>query len=584
MVLKSIFQLLQTRYLSVSLFLLLISVLMFQCANPVTPEGGAKDMSPPEVVECDPPNYSIHFSSPDIHITFNEFVSLKSTSTEIFTSPPLAKKPDYKLRGKTMIVDFKNTLDSNTTYIITFGKSISDITEGNVLNDFQYVFSTGDYIDSLSLAGQVIDAFDNTPVSEVYAELYINNNDTIPFDSLPYLVPPFYITQSNEQGMFTFHNLRDGEYKLFILADQSGEFIYNMPAEKIAFCDSLITPWFIPATVPDSTVKDSIAIESEIAAIAPDHALIKLKLFEEVDSTQEILKSELLMNDLFRVVYKYPPLSPSIIPLNLDSVQQWCMEEFSFRKDTVLLFPTIDLPDTLILEIRDGESVLDTAIISPTQLAEEKRSKKKDEKEKPERLRITWTPKGTFNYLKSPLQGQLTFPVSEYDLSGILLIHDGDTVVPVIEFTDLLFRKFTVTSTWKETTSYKLFIPDSVFISYNELTNDTTIHTFRTITLRELGSLAINIDMSAKPGNYIIQLLAEKGKVVEEKYLSESGQVKFAFIAPATYTIKAILDSNQNKRWDTGDYLNKIQPETVLLFPKNLEIRGNWDVEEEWKF
>jgi len=558
---------------------------MFYCANPVTPEGGAKDITPPEVVECDPPNNSTRFSSPDIHITFDEFVSLKPSSSEIIISPPISEKPNFKLRGKTVIVAFNDTLTVNTTYIINFGKSITDITEGNVLTNFKYVFSTGDFIDSLIISGEVINAFDNKPVPEVYAELYANTNDTIPFDSLPYLVQPLYITQTNEQGGFTFQNLRKDAYKLVVLDDQSGDFLYNMPAETIAFSDSLITPWGAPVAIPDSIEKDSIQVIDTLVPIQ-----LVLRMFEEVDSTQEVTKSELLMNNQFRIIFKYPPHFPGITPLNLDTATAWCMEEYSLNKDTLLLFTTIEIPDTLILEIRDGSEVLDTATITPTRVAEKKREKKKgkdeeqeEEEEKLERLTCTWQPRGIFNYLKGSLIGKLAYPVSEYDLSGFQLISGGDTVIPSVEFIDPLLRQFKVTFAWKEATSYRLLVPDSAFISYNGLSNDTIIHTFQTVNLREFGSLVFDLNTSEKPGNYIIQLLTEKGKVVEEKFVHESGQIKFTFIVPATYTIKAILDSNLNRRWDTGDYLNKIQPELVFFFPKIIEIRGNWDVEEEWK-
>jgi len=140
-----------------------------------------------------------------------------------------------------------------------------------------------------------------------------------------------------------------------------------------------------------------------------------------------------------------------------------------------------------------------------------------------------------------------------------------------------------VTTTWKEKTSYTLLIPDSTFISFNGLSQDTVIHSFQTFNPRDFGNLMINLNIDDMPGSFIIQLLTEKGKVVEEKIASESGQIKFALIVPAKYTIKAILDANLNQRWDTGDYLNRIQPELVFFFPKIIEIRGNWDVEEEWK-
>jgi len=568
------------RFFLFSGIVFLSSLALFRCANPVSPEGGPRDITSPKVLSCIPPNFSIQFSSPDIRITFNEFIALKSPTSEIFISPPLEERPEYKLRGKTLLIDFEKPPDSNTTYIINFGQSISDITEGNILLGYRYVFSTGLYIDSLSLNGKVINAFDNQPVPDAFAELYLDNNDTIPFDSLPYLVPPIYLTETDKQGMFSFSNLRPGNYKLIILEDKSGDLIYNMPAERIAFADSLVSPWYIPPLQPeaDSAVQDSLP-----PAPLPAHPELVLKMFEETDSTQEVVKAELVTNNLFRIIYKFPPQTPEIIPLNLDSSVAWCMQEFSRNKDTLILFSTTELPDTLILKICDGELVVDTAEIAPTRVAESKRPKKKEEEEKPEQLQITWNARNIYNYVKQPLIGRVSYPLASYDLSKIQLISEGDSMVPSIEFTDSLERHFKVGFSWKEGTQYKLVIPDSTLLSYNGLYNGLTMYTFKTVALRDLGSLLLNIDLSEKPGSYIIQLLSDKGVAVEEQYLSESGQVKFPFIAPATYTVKAILDTNHNKRWDTGDYLKKIQPEAVFFFSKPLDIRGNWDVEEEWK-
>ncbi|MCK5346329.1 MAG: hypothetical protein KAR20_23125, partial [Candidatus Heimdallarchaeota archaeon] len=145
-----------------------------------------------------------------------------------------------------------------------------------------------------------------------------------------------------------------------------------------------------------------------------------------------------------------------------------------------------------------------------------------------------------------------------------------------------LQRRFRVDYAWKEAKPYSIFIPDSAFISFNGLSHDTLIYSIQTANSRDLGSLMLNIDISSNPGDYIIQLQNEKGETQEEKYLDESGQLVFAFIKPGKYRFKAILDSNKNRRWDTGNYIRNIQPERVFFFPKTIEIRGNWDVEEDW--
>ncbi|MFH1160213.1 MAG: Ig-like domain-containing protein [bacterium] len=554
----------------------LLSLFTFHCANPVTPEGGAKDTQPPKVTECTPGNYSTHFTAKSIRITFDEFIALKSSGSEIMISPPLDQSPDYKLRGKSVLVDFDDTLARNTTYIINFGKAISDITENNIFTDFNYVFSTGSYLDSMTLTGHVVSAFDNQPQPDVYALLYTDSYDTIPFDSLPYLVKPRYSARTDQQGNFTFLNLKYDAYKLFILNDQTGELKFNMPGEKIAFCDSLVYPWTVVKQPVDSLESDSVPEPNTLI-----HMPLLLRIFEEIDSTQKITKSEFVKQDLLLLVFKYPARKPVFTPLNMDRTSLWCLEEFTRNNDSVMLWITAKIPDTLFLKITENGTILDTL-----KLTEKKPQVKKNKKEEenPESLTLAWSPRGgTFNQYKYDLTGTFSYPISTYSLSAIKVIKDKDTLSPAVSFTDSIYRSIRIRFNWKEGKSYTVWMPDSVFVSFNGLSHDTLRYFCTTALARDLGSLLLNVDISQNPGNYIIQLQTEKGKTVEEQYLIATRKVKFAFIPPGKYMIKAILDSNGNKRWDTGNYLKRLQPEQVFYFPKTIELRGNWDLEEEWR-
>jgi hypothetical protein len=73
-----------------------------------------------------------------------------------------------------------------------------------------------------------------------------------------------------------------------------------------------------------------------------------------------------------------------------------------------------------------------------------------------------------------------------------------------------------------------------------------------------------------------------KEMVLMEKVITTNTKVKFETLSPSKYKLKAILDHNGNGRWDSGNYLNRIQPERVQYFEKEIEIRANWDFEEEW--
>ncbi|MFP4471824.1 MAG: Ig-like domain-containing protein, partial [Bacteroidales bacterium] len=236
------------------LLLMALSAGMMYCANPVSPTGGPVDETAPMVVESEPPNYSTHFNRNRIIITFNEFVQLQQPNQQVLISPPLRENPSYKIRGRSVVVDFNEELQPNTTYSIFFGNAITDLTAGNPLGDYLFAFSTGDHIDSLAIGGEVLNAFNLQPQENVLVMLYPPDNDTVPRDSLPMLVRPLYVAKTNAAGVFQLRNLRNEPYKIFALNDMNSNYLYDLPNEEIAFIDSLIAPEVFEIPAHDTAV------------------------------------------------------------------------------------------------------------------------------------------------------------------------------------------------------------------------------------------------------------------------------------------------------------------------------------------
>ncbi len=138
--------------------------------------------------------------------------------------------PEILVKGKKLIIKLKSELTSNTTYSLNFGNAISDITENNVFPNYKYVFSTGDYIDSLSYAGSVINAFDRTPKENIYVLLYDLFQDSIPLKELPR-----YVALTNKKGEFSITNIANGDYKLFAINDINSNYLFDLPNEEIGF-------------------------------------------------------------------------------------------------------------------------------------------------------------------------------------------------------------------------------------------------------------------------------------------------------------------------------------------------------------
>ncbi len=557
-----------------------LTLILFGCANPVTPTGGPKDIRPPEVLACEPPNFSTGFREKSFRIIFDEFVNLKNTSTEVTISPPLSEAPDFRLRGKSLIVQLNDSLRANTTYIFNFGKCISDLTESNPLADFSYVFSTGTSIDSLSLEGKVISAFNLTPQKEISLLLYLDNNDTIPFDSLPFRIKPYYLARSGEDGKFRFRNLMNRKMKLIALKDLNGNNFYDQPSELIGFADSLILPVYIKPVVNDtSVIADTTANEVMATDTVRDTLQVNtIRLFEQIDSAQAIAKTAIPTPGCLKILLRFPSINPRLVPLTEDSIPEGILSELNSRKDTLTFWFTGKVPDTLKAVLTEPDQIIDTLELSLRPPGKKKKGEKEDDLPV---LQISSPGKtGTFNQFTGNFTIECGFPLRSWDFSRILLIQEKDTTFPGGSMADSINRTIIIPFAWKEGKSYRLIIPDSTFISLNGSSHDTIRHDFKTRLQKEFGSLILTV--RELPGPLIIQLLTEKEDIIIEKYITRPEQLRFEYLRPSRYKIKAVFDINKNSRWDTGNLGLKLQPEKVFYLPKTIELRANWEVEEFW--
>ncbi len=599
--LKKSFMIINHKRLYISAGLVLLTfflVSIIKCANPVMPSGGLKDTEPPVPVESEPPNFSSGFTGEKIDIKFDEFIQLKDPVNSILISPPVSQKPDYNLRGKSLVIKFAEPLRPNTTYTIFFGNSIVDLNEGNPLENYQFVFSTGETVDSLSIRGIVRNSFNLEPEGEVFLMLYKTDNDTVPADSLPYYVIPYYLTRTNEEGYFELNNLKDTALKIFALRDINKNYLYDLPNEEIAFIDSLLIPEFYVIPEPDTLRTDSIVgdtarqdtIKAEsipadsIVEQLPEGTYYDLFLFQEQDSIQKLTDAKLVKEGKILFVFKYPAEKPIIEVLNRDlSDRNWKIEEINEAKDTINYWIIDPAIDTLEFKISDDTLILDTTKIIVRQ--EDKRIRKKDEEAEPEFLKVKNNLEAKKLDLDKPFALFFPYPVKKHDFSEILLIEKDDTLKPDPLFTDSIKRKVNIHHDWKEETKYEIFFPDSIFTDIRGVSNDSTSIGFTTKSMGDYGIIRVEIitDSINVCNNIIVQLMDKDENIKRKNIISSTSKINYEYLDPGEYIIKVIFDSNGNGHWDTGDYINKIQPEKVYYFPKSINVRANWEIEEKWK-
>lgn len=560
---------------------LIPGIFLIRCARPGSPTGGPEDITPPEVRSAVPPDRSVSFDAKKITISFNEFIQLKDPAKEIFISPPMRTRPEFKTQGKNITVEFKEELKANSTYTINFGNSIIDYSANNPLINFEYVFSTGDHIDSLSISGKVINAFNDQPEVDIIAMVYTDENDTIPLDSLPLKIPPRSASKTTKDGSFRINNLAQGQYKLVALQDLNNNYIFDLPNERFAFLDSLITiaPPETTIDAVDSTYNDTIV--SPAFQIVPGESFT-LYLFEEMDSTQRLLSKKLVGSSLLQYIFRMPVDSVEISLVNFQPDRpDWYIPEFNKTKDTLNFWLRSGLPDTIRVRVSAGDSLVDTTRFFPGRTTPDRTGKRREAAK--EGLKVNSSAfAGSFDLNKKFI---LFFasPIQYFDPGKLTLYTPADTLVPVFSFTDSLQRKGELSYHWLEKEAYKILIEDSAFCDLSGLCNDSITFVFKVRALEDYGILLMDITLHEKSGQYIIQLLDEKENVIQEKTLTSSGLYRFEYLKPGNYKLKAIFDSNSNGKWDTGKYKKNLLPERVEYDTLPLSIRANWDLQEEWK-
>ncbi|MFH1320344.1 MAG: Ig-like domain-containing protein [Bacteroidota bacterium] len=599
--------------------------ILSKCATIVPPSGGPKDITPPEVEKSIPENYSTQFSANVIKITFNKYIQLNDLYNQLIISPPIEPIPDFKIKGKTLIIKLDVEFMGNTTYSFNFGDAICDINENNPIENFQYVFSTGEFLDSLSISGKAMNAFDMKAEKGILVMLYDcdrrdaishqtgdGNRDSIEnkCDSLPYVKLPDYFTKTGSSGKFKINNIKNGKYKVFALMDENRNYLYDLPNERIAFLDRVIDPADTRTIAPDTGVSRFKTV--------PRIAEIQLSLFEEKKTKQRLIKAYAGQYGKITLIFKEPADNVRIRPLNFSSKKPWEIADFSKNKDTLHYWFTMGI-DTLVLEVNDyepgitGQPVFSDTVEIPVEKEKDKiKLSIKTNLPAPGKIR-PGKQKGITNVLfdlYENIQVVFSHPVTAYDFSKVIITERidtmrKDTIKYEVIFDDKAMRRFELKYPWKPDSVYQLYIPQGCFKDIFNLTNDSLCVDFKIRSLSYYGSIKVKLDMSERlPGemqsslygtkkdstiehNYIVQLLDEKENIVGEKIISYTGSVKqviwYEYLKPNNYKLKMIYDINNNSKWDTGNYLQKLQPEKVIYYPGTITVRSNWDIEVEWK-
>lgn len=575
-----------------SLFLL-AAIGIAACAKMVNPTGGEKDMEPPRVVKSKPANRSVNFKGKKLEITFSEFLTLKNASQELLVSPPMAKKPLVKLRDNVMLVQFEDSLRQNSTYTFDFGNSITDLTEGNILKNYKFSFSTGPEIDSLYFSGKVFDAYTLQPLKNISVTAYRQFSDSTPCHAIP-----DYVARSLEDGSFVLSNISPGAYHVFALKDANQNHLFDNPKEEIAFADSVMNPGFelvehadtfkLTDTIvdADTVFRDSIVNYSRWEV----KSSVDLYLFQELYEKQYIETSKRLSPEKLLVQFKRPLVQmPEIVFANhdvkfvpvlrskRDSVQLWLPDTAYWYTDSLevyfhsrfinISFDTIARTDTIwfrALPRTDSASI--KYLQTPLKLTSGIRNNGS-----PELFHLLYL------LAENPIKNVIP------DSLKLSIVNADSSMLPIQFSWNLLDKNpciLKINASLPENSKINFIAPKGSITDIYNRVNDSIEINFKTKSLENYGTLKFIFSFPIQ--NKLIQLLDEKLKVLREWQIGDKNTAELKNILPGKYRIRLINDENRNRRWDTGHFVTRRKPEKVWIFDQLIEVKANWDYEFNW--
>ncbi|OYX83178.1 MAG: hypothetical protein B7Y83_12345 [Flavobacteriales bacterium 32-34-25] len=527
-------------YISLVLILTIVS-----CAKRGSITGGLKDTIAPSLRTSFPENFSTNFKDKQIKLEFDEIVILKNIRKQLVISPPMKYEPLIipTTASKYITIKIKDTLQANTTYSFNFGQSITDNNEGNPLNQFKYVFSTGDYIDSLAIGGKVKYAYEKEPESFISVLLYEVNDtykDSIIYsqkDSEKKIPGPTYITNTLDSlKTFRLENLKAGKFRLIALKDLNNNNKFDPKTEKIGFIKDFIT-------VPNDTLYEIELFQENIP-------------FKAFKPTQETA-NRLLMGYEGKIVDTNS--RPKITLKHNNEILPSIVTQMP-KKDSLQIWYKPIKTDSLKVEISQNDYNKTFSLKT--------RSPKKDS------LTINAISPVSFKDLFSI---ESTTPLVKFDESKIKLIDADSTDLKFTttydEFTQKLFIDFKKEIAKK----YTIDILPGAMTDFFDQTNDTLSYQISTKALEDYGNLKVRLE-NIKHYPVILDLIDTKGDVVASEYLESNYVVDFNLLNPAVYSLRIIYDDNKNKRYDPGNFMEKRYAEEVIYYSKDIEdVRPNWD-------
>lgn len=538
-----------TLNLSIASLIILLGV---SCAKQSSPMGGPKDEEPPKLISSTPEHEATNIKPREIQVLFDEFVKIENPTKQIIITPRIkTEEVEFTAIKNRINIKLNQELEDSTTYVFNFQKSVQDITEGNPAGNLKLVFSTGTEIDSLKVSGRVRYIFPKKQkdIQNVLVGLYHISDTSDIFSN-----PPYYIAQADSLGNFEITNIKAGEYTAYAWHDDNNSLKAEYRSEAYGF-------------LPDPILVDKLITNVLFNLYRADLSELKVNRSSPTGSNYDVI----LNKPPAEFQISHPEKNKNLF--------------YRIKDNNIRIYHTELRDDSTSVRLTVKDSVgfsIDTTIFAKFETSERSL----------EKLEITANSgKGFVNRLQSRLS--FNKPVTHINYDSLSIRYDTASRIPInpshISLVDSAdFTKFLIEVEIPDSLDFNVFTvfaADSTFMDVENQWNTTKLEANYNKIEEETLSDELSGKVETNELPIIIQLLNKNDEVIKESYLTETNEFKLVNIEAGDYKLRAIIDRNQNRRWDPGNLFEKTQPEPVYYFyddeneTDQFILRGGWTLD-----
>jgi uncharacterized protein (DUF2141 family) len=554
-----------------SLRLLLYGLFILSaCARQTTPTGGPKDSIPPKLEDSNPKNGQVNFKGKTVELVFSEDVILNNPREQLIITPDIGKMPDVKTKKDKVIITLDNDLNDSTTYSINFREAVQDITEKNPATNLRLAFSTGTYIDSLTIEGNIYDLLKAKESKDATVALYQSDTFNI------FKHRPVYLTKTDAKGNFKLENLKPGTYYIYAIEDKNKNLIVDSKTESYGFL-----------TKPIELVKNIAKIK--IPLVRLDSRPLKLTSARPYGTYFNIKTTKSLTD--FKI-----------------STNERDVTIASFGEDptNIKLYNTFTDKDSIAIHFHATDSIdnkIDTTLYA----------KYTDRDTKPEAFNVA---KNSFEVIASKgiVRGSINFskPLSKINFDSIYYRIDSLKIIKISEQDigwDSLRNVLTIQKTFDKNLLIKekapqsnevksiavkkdqkkpskpplahnsLYLGQAAFISV-ELDSSKRISE-ESLPLKLENTGVITVQIAIKSDHFLVQLLTKDYQVITQQ--QNKRKISFEDLKPGDYQLRLIIDANNDGTWNTGNFFKREEPEDIKFYKNEkvnsiINLKANWEL------